>query len=326
MKSIFKLFIFFIAILIILPLLFIKQNNTNIHSKNRKDIFIDVYIHDKSIVEKIELEDYIKGVVAAEMPASFELEALKAQAVAARTYAYGRIKGVYEAKHEIDNNIHICTDSTHCQAWLNNTGAMKKWGVIGYTTNWFKISRAVDETAGEIIMYDKKITNPVFHSNSGGKTENTEDVWIGKSVPYLRSVESKGEEDKSSYQSVVIIKNQDFIKIIKKDFPDAKFNTKDIVSNIKVLEFSEGKRVKKLTVAGIEMNGTDFRKIFSLNSTNFKLENEGNDNIKITVIGNGHGVGMSQCGADYMAKEGYTYEDILKHYYTGVYLEKIEEN
>jgi len=318
-----------LLIIIMLPFLIVTYNKTDgkppTPQTNIKqgDTRIKVYIsQDKKVVE-MDLDEYIKGVVAAEMPADFEYEALKAQAVAARTYAYR--KKVLNQGDEQHHGADICTDSTHCQAWVSKNDAMKKWESDKAAKNWEKIDKAVSETHDIIITYNNNIANPVFHANSGGATENSEDVWEGVGEPYLRSVPSKGEEIANSYKSEQIIKINDFYNTLKKKYPNIKLDTANILKEIKIIEYSEGGRVKTMKVGNITLKGTEFREIFSLKSTNIKIELSGKDSLKITTYGYGHGVGMSQWGANVMAKSGSSFEDIIKYYYQGVSLTTVDE-
>ncbi|RCX11233.1 stage II sporulation protein D [Anaerobacterium chartisolvens] len=294
--------------------------------RQAEEIKIKVYVNSEKKTEEMPLEEYVKGVVAAEMPAEFGAEALKAQAVAARTYAVGRMKGIYKSKEDIHPDAHVCTDFAHCQAWVSKAEAFKKWGAINSFKYWSKIERAVKQTEGVIITYDGKIINPVFHSNSGGRTENAEDVWEGANEPYLKSVASSGEENSASYKNTVVFKIEDFYDTIKNKYSDFEIEKKDILQHIKIIDYTEGNRVRNIRVGNISMKGTEFRTLFSLKSANFKLENEGEDSISITTLGNGHGAGMSQWGANYLSVGGGSYEEILKYYYRGVDLAQLNIN
>lgn len=351
MKKIGYFLILIIAVIIILPMLIVKSYSFNITGKktsktdneNRegkqgespvgagdqreeeKDkIKIKVYIESEDKVKEMELEEYVIGVVAAEMPAEFAFEALKAQAVAARTYAYGRLKGIYTSKDDMHRGADICTDFTHCQAWVSKEEAIKKWDVDYANTYWDKIKKAVEETKGIIILYKGVIANPVFHSNSGGKTENAEEVWDVAPVDYLKSVISEGEDASPVFKTVTKISSTEFYDTLKENYPDIKLNKNNIPGDIKILEYTEGERVKRIKVGNIEMKGTDFRKIFSLRSANFELNKDENDMIEIITYGNGHGVGMSQWGANNLAKNGKNWEEIIKYYYIGVELDTID--
>ncbi len=269
------------------------------------------------------LEDYIKGVLAAEMPAEFDIEALKAQAVAARTYALGRAAKLYGSRG-VHDDADVCTDHTHCQAWLSKEQAMKNWGLLSSFKYWNKITEAVNETEGQVIEYNKVLINPLFHSNSGGHTENVEDVWSGTSEPYLKGVKSMGEDKFKEYESTIVLSESEMINTLKKNNPKIKISGKNLLENIKINGYSSGNRVLSMNIGNVKIKGTDFRKMFNLKSTNFKLKRIAGGKISITTYGYGHGVGMSQCGADYMAQKGSTYKEILKYYYKGVEITKLD--
>lgn len=249
------------------------------------------------------------------MPADFEEEALKAQAVAARTYLYSHIaekdKGNIAESH---NGAVICTDSTHCQAYISEDKRRESWGA-GADDNWNKISTAVDETTGQIMTYNDEIISAVFHSTSSGITESAVDVW-GADVPYLQSVASTGDKESPKYHSELTLSEQEFKNIAEEKIDGVDWNN-GLVSNI---NRSNAGGIVTLDVGGVNIKGTEFRNIFSLRSTNVEISQE-NGNIKMSVKGFGHGVGMSQYGADYLARQGKTYEEILKTYYTGVEIE-----
>ncbi len=263
-------------------------------------------------IEEIKLDEYLYGVVASEMPANFELEALKAQAVVARTYTiYKMIND--NSKHEGAN---ICDNSACCQAWITKEDRMAKWEEPLRESNWNKIMESVNSTQGKIITYGGVPINAFFHSNSGGTTETTANVWGGTGYPYLQSVETSGEDAYSQYSSEVTLTKQTLIDKIKEKHTDFEidFNLEDC---IKILEYTEGNRVKKVKIGNLELSGVEVRTILGLKSANFIITIEG-ENIKFKVTGYGHGVGMSQTGADSMAKSGSNYEEIIKHFYTGV--------
>ena len=316
-------------VVVLLPMLIIKGCGPEIVDKpparESEGVKVKVYIASEDRVEDMYLEEYLKGVVAAEMPAEFEAEALMAQAIAARTYAYGRMLKIYTPKDDKHSGADICTDSLHCQAWMSKADAMKKWSIFFAGRYWKKIENAVAETKGIIITYNGVVINPVYHSNSGGMTENAEEVWGGKEVPYLRSVQSGGEEDSPAYMREISFKIADFCGILRKEFENIKLDEKDILKDIVILERTGSGRVKTIRVGNVDLKGAEFRRLFSLRSTNFTVKKDGKDKLKITAIGNGHGVGMSQWGANYLARNGATFEEIIKYYYTGVELGRIQD-
>jgi len=324
MKKVIYYIVIMIIVTIVLPMIIVGGCGTVIEDVKPKDklekseVKIRVYMKDNDKVDEMSLEEYVKGVVAAEMPVEFEIEALKAQAVAARTYAFSRIMNLYPAKEDTHKGAHICTDSKHCQAWVNKEDAIKKWSSINANRNWKKIETAVNETENLILLYDNKPINPLYHANSGGKTENCEDVWEGVEVPYLKSVKSDGDAEDPNFKVVNVFKEEDIIESLKAEYPEISLNEDDLLSDFSILELSEGGKVMKCKIGNIEIKGTDLRNILSLRSTNFKVEKGKEDGLNITTIGFGHGVGMSQYGANYLAKNGGSFEEILKHYYKGV--------
>ena len=268
-------------------------------------------------IEEIDLDEYLYGVVSAEMPASFEEEALKAQAVVARTYTIYKIVN-NDGKHK---NADICDDSSCCQAWISKKDRLAKWNDSEKDKNWDKIVNAVNNTQGKIITYDGKPINAFFHSNSGGATEAPIDVWGGSGYPYLQSVATSGENAYSQYSSKATFTKKEFTEKIKKVHNDFKINFKE-KDCIKIKEYTEGNRVKTIKIGNLELSGVEVRNILELRSANFKVEIDG-DRIKFEVTGYGHGVGMSQTGADSMAKEGNNYEEIIHHFYTDVKIENM---
>jgi stage II sporulation protein D len=306
--------IMILLFIIPLVLLRVREKEPETDFESYTDLPIEVYMCDIDKVVTMNLEDYILGVVAGEMPASFHIEALKAQALAARTYTMLRMKqfgGSGCSKHP---GAEICTDSTHCQAY-RNPAAVKK--------DLDKLKEAVYETAGEVIVYDNKLIDAVFHSTSGGKTENSEEIWSSR-VPYLRSVISQYEEHSPKYVAQQEVSIDNFIQCIKKLDPIVKINKKNIKNEIRVLERSEGGRITKLEIGDKTFEGMDVRNALGLNSSNFNFT-VGASTILFTVVGNGHGIGMSQYGADGMAKNGAGYRDIVIHYYQGVDIADIND-
>lgn len=263
-------------------------------------------------IEEINLDEYLYGVVSAEMPASFEKEALKAQSIVARTYTIYKI--IHNGgKHEAAD---ICDDSNCCQAWISKEDRLSKWEEIERESNWNKIVQAVNETKGKIITYNGEPINAFFHSNSGGSTEAPINVWGGSGYPYLQTVETSGEDLYTQYKSEVTISKEELVNKMKEKYEDFSINFEEI-NAIQILEYTEGKRVKTIKIGNKNLSGVEVRTIFTLKSANFTINIEDN-NIKFSVIGYGHGVGMSQTGADSLAKQGKSCEEIIMHFYTGV--------
>lgn len=263
-------------------------------------------------VEELGIDEYLYGVVSSEMPASFELEALKAQAVVARTYTiYQMINN--SSKHV---NADMCDDFNCCQAWISKEERFAKWEQSDAENNWNKIIQAVDSTKGKIVTYNGQPINAFFHANSGGVTESSLNIWGGIDYPYLKSVETSGEEGYTQYSSEVILNKQELLNKIQSQYEDCTidFSQQDCV---KILEYTTSGRVKTIKFGNKEIAGTEARTLLGLKSTNFTFSING-ENIIFTVTGYGHGVGMSQTGADVLAKSGSTYEQIIKHFYTNV--------
>ncbi|MGB9779586.1 MAG: stage II sporulation protein D [Caldanaerobacter sp.] len=283
---------------------------------------VNVFITEQNRLEKMPLEEYVKGVVAAEMPAEFEMEALKAQAVAARTYALAKEIALGGKGCELHEGADVCTDPEHCQAWQSVQELKNKWGK-NFEKYYEKISKAVDSTKGLVMVYQDALILPVYHAISGGRTENSEDVWQ-KNIPYLRSVISPGEEVASKYRTTVVVPQDVFVRKLKEKEPSLKLESSNILSEIKDVERTQGGHVKNLKIGNVTFEGKAIKEIFELNSTNFSFEKKGG-NIVITVIGYGHGVGMSQYGANALAKEGKKFDEILKYYYQGIEIVRIED-
>lgn len=284
--------------------------NTDIYINGDEKIKVYRTLQDK--IEEVDLEEYICGVVANEMQVSFEDEALKAQAIASRTYLVS--KKINSCP--IANGSDIC-DSAHCQVYSSKDELISKWGEENGEKYWNKIKSAVDDTKGMILTYKGELVlYPLFFSTSSGETESAMDASLGD-IPYLVSVESKGEEVSPKYTSKKEMALSDLVSAINSKYPTSGVNTSNLSSKLQVMERSEAGGVITLAVGNDEIKGSDFRVIAGLNSTNFTYSINENT-IVFECKGYGHGVGMSQWGANVMAKEGKSYDEILKHYYTGI--------
>ena len=276
---------------------------------------IDVYRTASGKTETIDFEEYVKGVVSGEMPSDFHAEALKAQAVAARTYSLARVmKAEKSGNPDTHPSAPLC-DSTHCQVYRSPRELKEIKGSDWMNDGWGKICTAVDKTKGELLYYDDKLVQQaLFHSSSGGKTENSEDVFAS-AVPYLVSVDSPYEDDATHQNEKNSVSIYEFAEKLKAKYPNISFG--DInADNIKILSRSSGGRVEKMKIGKGIIEGRNVRDALSLPSANFTLEIS-TDTLTFTSTGSGHGVGMSQYGANGMAKKGYDYKKILSHYYSG---------
>lgn len=332
MRGLITLIIFIIFLTIIFPIALIKgyeliwsgdgekEFNQKYNIENvDENYMVNIYDVKTNKVQTIEFEEYIKGVVAAEVPAGFNMEAIKAQAVAARTFSMYRLEK-YKDGHPDHSSAGLCT-GIHCQAYLSKDELREIKGKNWMYEYWPRIEEAVKSTKGQILMYNGSIIEPLFHSTSGGMTENSEDVFVS-AVPYMRAVSSPYEEGSPRLTDTKEMKVEDFISKLKAEYPSANLTKENLHMKIKEMERTEGGKIKRILIDTVVASGRDIRRIFSLNSTNFKISmTASRDKITITTIGNGHGVGMSQWGANGMAEKGSSYEEILKHYYTGVKIE-----
>lgn len=338
MKKVILYFIAFIVVCFFLPAILTKKdakfvetssksNNETIENTdsaqenikstyNYKNYGTIKLLHKKTgEVEQVNIDDYLCNVVSAEMPADYEIEALKAQAVVARTYTIYKINN---KKHE---NADICDDSTCCQAWVDKETRFSRWEESKRESNWEKIQKCVQETQGQIITYQNQPINAFFHANSGGKTELPVNVWGGTGLPYLQVAETAGEEGYKQYESEVELTQDELIEKLKTKYSDISIDFSN-QEDLKILEYTDSGRVKTVKFGNHEISGVETRTLLGLKSTNFEISKE-NDKIKFTVKGYGHGVGMSQTGADAMAKQGKNYKEIINHFYSGVEIKEV---
>ncbi len=333
-KTIAVMTLIIFIILIILPLIFLNagKGSLNVFNLSNENVVksseitfptngkVRLYHRNEDTVEELDLEDYIMGVVASEVPANFDEEALKAQAVAARTFYMNKRKN--PSKDDKEKNAEIC-DTTKCQVYMSKAERVSKWSKSEAESNWSKIQKAVLDTKGQILTYEDSVLEyPQFFAVSSGKTEDAKDVF-SVDVPYLKSEESKGEEIAPKYKTTLEISISEFINKINSKYGNAKLKKGNLSSTIKIESYTEAGSVKEIKIGGELIKGTDFRTLFNLNSTNFKFE-FGENEVKINCLGYGHGVGMSQWGANAMAKNGSKYDEILKHYYSGVEIQEIK--
>lgn len=297
-----------------------KEKNEEYQEKNlieyKANETINVKMTSTGEVVAMDVNDYLRGVVPSEMSPTYDEEALKAQALVARTYLYKKI----EEKSEGDD-VQICDSFAHCQAYTPREKLIKIWQEKGYTTpqiNEFldKINKAVVLTQNQIITYEGSCIKAYFHASSPVRTENLDQIWGGtQSLPYLVSVENVEDETYPNSKSKVclsldevnnILKEQGFFCISEDELKEAKIN-----------EYTTSGRVKNIILGNNIISAEKLRTIFGLKSTNFTIYINDNS-IEFNVIGYGHGVGMSQVGANTLAKEGKKYDEIIKYYYKGV--------
>lgn len=314
-----KKILLFIIVLVSIPIMVINffyslkkgtfgfiENEIVINENSNKQNIQTIRVLDSNNnIRVINLEDYLVGVIAGEVPLSFEEEALKAQAVASRTYALKQIENNKELNYDV-------TDNTSSQVFLSDEVLKNKWG-NNYEEYIDKIKKVVNDTSGEYITYNGEIIYAFFFSTSNGFTEDNKNVF-GKDLPYLKVVDSSFDKNETNSFEV------------KKEYSKTDFcNLLDITCdsiNISDISRSESNRVLSLKINEKCFKGRDFQKILNLRSNDFNI-NIDNDNVTIITKGFGHGVGMSQYGANALAKNNKTYKEILKYYYLGTEIKKL---
>ncbi|MGI8316629.1 stage II sporulation protein D [Halobacillus mangrovi] len=276
-----------------------KEESVGELSEDLSSFSIRVLRSGSGEVEKVPLETYVARVVASEMPATFEVEALKAQSLAARTYITRHLVQESAVSSEAD-----VTDTVNHQVYKNDQELRQQWQ-DRYAENMKKINQAVKETAGEIITYEHQPITAAFFSTSNGYTENAEDYWENE-IPYLRSVESPWDEASPKFVDQKVVSLEELQASL-----GVALNTD--LSNTKMTK-TEGNRVEKVVFGDQAFSGREIREKLSLPSSDFTIQQKG-DHVIFTTKGYGHGVGMSQYGANGMAMNGKSYKDIVHHYY-----------
>ena len=305
-----KKIIIFVLLLIFIPffiVLFYNKNYKEIELNYINTVYIRVKRNQTNEIETIPLEEYVVGVLAGEMPISFDMEALKAQAVASRSYALKRMEYNHDKEYDV-------VDSIINQVYLDNDYLKNAWG-NSYVKNINKLRQAVNSTIDEYLEYDNKVIDAMFFSTSNGYTEDSSNIF-DFDCAYLKSVESPWDKDVSSaYITTKIMNLTEFYKLLNIPY------NKNL--NIEIEKRSNTNRILLLKINDVEFKGTNVYNKLSLRSTDFQIELQG-QTIKITTKGYGHGVGMSQYGALGMAKAGYNYNQILAHYYQNTTLTKLK--
>ncbi|MEW6770929.1 MAG: stage II sporulation protein D [Bacillota bacterium] len=276
---------------------------------------VRLYRHGSGEIETLPLEEYVTGVVAAEMPALFPVEALKAQAVAARTYVLRRVYagGVANNPHP---GAHVCDDPRHSQAYLSRQELRRRWGPFAYYRYYYKIKRAVEDTAGLVVLYQGQLIDPVYHASCGGRTENAGDIWKSD-VPYLKSMPCPYDANPRPVE----VRSFTFAELEKAFLPEAVAVASGGGFKMTLVEATSTGRPKEVAVNGTLLPATAVRERLGLKSARFTWKVEG-DRVLFTTVGYGHGVGLCQYGAKGMAEHGYDFRAILTHYYSGVQIVK----
>ncbi|HEY2494649.1 MAG TPA: stage II sporulation protein D [Paenibacillus sp.] len=288
---------------------------------------VSVYLTKTGQIETLPLEEYVTGVIAAEMPADFEFEALKAQAIAARTFIVRRLLADDKSGVPAEGTGAVVTDTVNHQAYISKDTLEKEWKQKGKEAQLEKLIRATQTSRNMVMTYQGKPITASFFSTSNGYTENSEEYWT-EAIPYLRSVSSPWDSKIAPhYKDTITLSQKEFLNKLglSNSAIPALATGKTKTSNdslIHVISTTTGQRVKELNINGVSFSGREVREKLGLRSSQFTWTLSGDD-IVITTYGYGHGVGMSQWGANGMAQEGHTATQILKHYYTGIQFQQV---
>ena len=318
-KKITALTVSFILVLVMIPMLYYviyRSNQVGPEQKTEiltpqsqqspevepEETMVTVFRVEKNEYHDLPLEEYLVGVVSGEMPASYEIEALKAQAVAARTYTLNIM--------ETESAIY---DTVQHQVYMDQTQLKERWG-NDFDQYYNKVKQAVDETKSKTIEYNGERITPLYFSISNGYTENSEDYWENE-IPYLKSVSSEWDKAAPKYEEVVEFD----LKTLGTKFNNSKLTKKGFT----ILSRTEGKNVDEVLIGDKVYSGREVRELLGLRSSDFSFEFKDNKML-ITTRGYGHGVGMSQYGANQLAKMGKSYKEILQYYYQNINI--IEKN
>ncbi len=285
-------------------------------SRQAEPVMLTVWNAQRGALERMELESYVYGVVAAEMPAAYHTQALRAQAVAARTRALQQKQDGGCSRHP---GADVCTESGHCQGYAATQTLMEKWG-NEYTVYHERIMSAVLETAGQMITWEGEPILVMYHAISGGETEDAQAVF-SQAVPYLVSVSSAGEENVRGFRQDAWFSFEEATQLLSSAFPQLELSPDVLRKTLMIASHTATGRVQSVLLGGETIKGTDFRAALGLRSTLFTFTMDANG-LTFHQTGYGHGVGMSQAGANRMAADGSQYQAILAHYYPGTSLEK----
>ncbi|MCL6449955.1 MAG: SpoIID/LytB domain-containing protein [Acetobacteraceae bacterium] len=315
---------------------------------------VSLYVNASGRLLELPLEQYVMGVVAAEMPSAFSLEALKAQAVVARTYVLKRLRSLGGAGCDRAEGADICDDPAHGQAWASWAEMRRRWGFWGFFPAYARVRRAVEATRGLVVAYQGQPVDPLYHSTCAGATEDAAWVW-GAPQPWLRSVPCSWDRHSPFYQTQVTFSAPDLARLLEGQQPQppspasggsrpagsapaapsgppagsaaplaagaphggASSPAGATAPKLEILGRSPTGRVLKVRVDGRELTGTEVRALLGLRSTRFDISQAAGGGVTFTVMGWGHGVGMCQYGADGMARAGRDFSEIIRYYYSG---------
>ena len=305
MKKLFLIPIIILFVPYLIVSIFIKEDTNKIKFIFTEDQKVRVKQTESGNIIEVPLEEYVMGVIAGEMPLSFEEEALKAQAVAARSYVLKKMEQNYQKEYDV-------VDTVLNQVYLDEETLQNKWKDT-YNEKMEKVKKVVLDTKGEYLTYNGEVIEAFFFSTSTGYTENCEEVFM-QALPYLRSVESHYDEISPVYETQKIFSLEEFYQKLNLEYSN--------ILEVNILKTTSTGRIKTIQINGAEFTGSEVDTKLQIRSNYFEIK-QNEKQVIVNTKGYGHGVGMSQYGANGMAKEGYTYDQILKHYYTDVQISKI---
>lgn len=303
-----------------------KENTSKNNNENKK-IYSNYKIDKLKILDettgeiiKISMYDYVVGAVMSEMPATYNAEALKAQAVAAHTYAVRLVENQKKFPNESLKGADFKADPSNYMGFMTKEIAQKRFG-DNYDLYYKKISSAVDQVSDEIMIYNNEPIVAAYHAISGGKTEDASNVWEG-GADYLVPVESVGDRLSPGYETNYTFASSELKTLLENNFENIILD-KNPEKWIEILEISDSGYITKIKLGNIETSGLEFRNALGLRSSNFEYSYK--DNVfSFDVLGYGHGVGLSQYGSDYLARQGKTYQEILQHYYKDIEIVRVK--
>jgi len=330
MKGVIIIYLIGIIVLFFLPIFLVTEYIVPQQEIEKRSTKIKLLQTKTNEIMTMDLNEYIMGVLVGEMPVTYEIEALKAQAVVARTYTLNKMMNSPNSHIDAD----MCDSIEHCQAYQTREYALSCWDDNVENEKWNKIKAAVLETENEIITYNGAPINAFFHAHSGGKTEDISNIWGRESIPYLKSVDSL--ENKQLIEKVTF-SIQEIDTILQKNYSNyvtlfqeaerqestESGDNLNVEDKIKILQKNSSGRVETIQISNLLLGGTEVRTLFGLRSTLIEIILEKN-NVIFQTSGYGHGVGLSQEGANSMALQGNNYQEIIKHYYSGVEIKEIE--
>lgn len=317
-KILIKTVIVCLVVLLLPFILTLLLSNHNHLNNSLEAMSFEIYYEVDGTEEKLDFEQYIIGVVAANMPVGYDMEALKAQAVIARTYTLYNLSMLSE---ETQNDERFNTSELGL-SYIDLSQMEQFWGSEDYKAYFTKLENAVYATQYEVLVYDDALILPVFFDTGSGYTRTALEAW-GIDIPYLVSVPSKQDVTSTNYLKITEYSISDLISLLEKYYTDLDISEDTFFKDVQVEERDSTDYVTTINLGSQTVSGEEFAKVLGLNSNHFYIEDyEGK--VRILCNGVGHGVGLSQYGANAMAGEGYSYKDILNHYYTGAQLIKID--